>query len=242
MTETSTYDPSFFEQLREAERNHFWFRIRRRWIFDRLKKLIPPPAEILEIGCGTGNVSSFLAKKGYRVTGCEYYQEAVSMAWPGFQIVQGDAHNLPFENKRFDIVGLFDVIEHFQDDEAVLREAERVLKDRGIMVVTVPAREELWSWVDEVSLHKRRYTKDRINRIFLQFKLEPLLIEYMFMSLYLPMKYLRRNHSSNKDLFKVNNILNSFFTYLFHSERLISRRFSLPIGTSIIGIAQKNRS
>lgn len=200
---------------------------------------MPPPAKILEVGCGTGNVSSFLAKKGYKVTGCEYYSEAINRSWSGFQIIQGDANNLPFENNSFDVVGLFDVIEHFQDDKAVIKEAARVLKDEGILILTVPAREELWSSVDEISFHKRRYTQEKLKRLYSEIDFEPLLTEYMFMLLYVPMKHMRKSGVKNNDLFKINSIVNVLLAGFFNIERIVSKRVPLPIGTSLIGIAQK---
>lgn len=239
MKKPDTFDPSLFEQLRKAENKHFWFQIRRKWIFDKVRKFISPPAKVLEIGCGTGNVCSFLSQKGYEVTGCEYYHESLNMAWPGFQKVQGDVTNLPFENNSFNIVGLFDVIEHFQDDITPLKEAIRVLKKGGIIVITVPAKEELWSWFDEMSLHKRRYTIERLNHIFSEVKVNALLIEYMFMSLYIPMKYTRKKKMGNNKLFKINELLNTLLKWLFNAERVISKGLPLPIGTSFIGIARK---
>lgn len=239
MTQIDTYDPSFFDQLRNVEEKHFWFRIRRKWIFDRIKKFVLPPAKILEIGCGTGNVSSFLARKGYQVTGCEYYSEAINRAWPGFQIIQGDANNLPFEDNSFDVVGLFDVLEHFQDEVTLLQEAVRVVKDKGIVVITVPAREELWSWFDEISLHKRRYEKEGLRKIFMELHLNALITDYLFMSLYVPMKYMRSKGKKGDDLFKINKITNMLLSGLFEIERFISKGIPLPIGTSLICIARK---
>jgi len=239
MERTDAFDPSLFKRLKEAEEKHFWFQVRKKWIFDRIKKFIPPPAKVLETGCGTGNVSSFLAQKGYEVTGCEYYSEALTIAWPGFLKVQGDANNLPFEDNSFDIVGLFDMIEHFQDDMTPLKEAVRVLKKKGILVVTVPAREELWSWFDEMSSHKRRYSMERLKQLLVvEMKLKPLSIEYMFMSLYAPMKFTRKYYKENNQL-KVNGLMNFLFRILSDAERFISKALTLPTGTSLIAVAQK---
>ncbi len=239
MNEKTTFDPAFFAELKKAEEKYFWFQIRRKWIFDRIKKFIAPPGKVLEMGCGTGNVSSFLSQKGYLVTGCELYTEAIDMAWPGFRTVREDIKNLSFGNNSFDIAGLFDVIEHFEDDITPLKEAFRVVRQGGIIALTVPAGEELWSWVDEVSLHRRRYSKQRCEQILSEAGFNPLLVEYMFMSLYLPVKYLRRKNKRRNDHFKINRIVNTLLKGIFDVERFISKGVPLPAGTSIIAIAQK---
>lgn len=240
MNEKKTFDPAFFASLKNAEEKHFWFHIRRKWIFDCIKKFVPPHATILEVGCGTGNVSSFLSHKGFTVTGCELYDEAINMAWPGFMKVQGDSNSLPFKDGFFEMVGLFDVIEHFENDITPLKEASRVVRKGGIIAITVPAKKELWSWGDEVSLHKRRYSKKMARQILIDLGFNPLLIEYMFMSLYMPMKYLRGKDIKNDDLFKISRFINILLMGLFDTERLISQRLSLPVGTSIIAVARKN--
>lgn len=239
MKQSDTFDPSFFEKLKRVEENHFWFRVRRKWIYDRIRKFYPPPAGVLEVGCGTGNVSSFLAEKGYAVTGCEIYDEAIQLSWPGFRKIQGDIHELPFEDNSFEILGLFDVIEHCQDDVAVLRESIRVVKKEGLIVLTVPAWNELWSGFDEIACHKRRYTKEMLKLLFSEANLRPLSIEYMFMSLYLPMKYIRSESRKDNDPFKINRLVNTLLKGLFDMERIISKRLPLPIGTSLIAVARK---
>lgn len=239
MTEES-FDPSFFRQLKEAEETYFWFHVRRKWIYDRIRRCVTPPANVLEVGCGTGNVSSFLAHKGYDVTGCEYYEEALALGWPGFRKVHGDASKLPFEDGSFDVVGLFDVIEHIEDDTGPLKEAFRVLKQGGIVVVTVPAREELWSPVDEHAFHKRRYTKERLAGALRDADLVPRSIEYMFMALYLPMKMLRMREKNIRSQFEINPIVNRLLKGWFDIERRVSQVISLPIGTSLLAIAEKN--
>lgn len=123
---TGTYNPLAFEKLKKAEEKHFWFYVRRKWILDRIRKYISLPAKILEVGCGTGNVSSFLAHNGYTVIGCEYFYQTINLSWPGFLNIQGDAMNLPFKPGSFDVVGLFDMLEHFQNDITPLQEGKRV--------------------------------------------------------------------------------------------------------------------
>ena len=241
MNRADTFSPSFFEILKKAEEKYFWFNVRRKWIFDTIAKFIPPPARILEVGCGTGNVSSYLAGQGYDVTGCEYYDEALSMAWPGFEKIKGDATNLPFKDHTFDIVCLFDVIEHFDDDVVPLREAKRVVKKNGIITITVPAREELWSYVDDEAYHKRRYTRNSLARVLSDSGLAPLLMDYMFMTLYYPIKYLRRKKRVLvSEHFRINPFANRFLGLLFDAERNISRFLPLPLGTSLIAVAKKS--
>lgn len=242
MKQTDTFDPSYFEWLKKVEERHFWFHIRRKWIFDKIKKFIPPPAKLLEVGCGTGNISSFLSEKNYSVIGYEFYSDAINKAWPKFLIVQGDANKLPFKYGSFDIAGLFDVIEHFQDDSTILRETANVVKKGGIIIVTVPARKELWSSFDEMSFHKRRYSKEMLKCIFRDVNLTPLLIEYMFMSLYLPMKYIRNKIQMKKDPFSVSPLSNPLLKGLFNVERFVSKGLPLPLGTSLIAVAQKNNA
>ncbi len=203
-------------------------------------RYVAQPARFLEIGCGTGNVSNFLAKKGYRVTGCEYYKEAIDEAWPGYDKVQGDAATLPFANDSFDVVGLFDVLEHFSDETQILMEARRVLNKTGILVITVPARSELWSSTDEISFHKRRYSISDLNLSLTSASFLPLSIEYMFMMLYLPMKLLRGKKVEAADHFKISKALNLLMMLYFECERCMSRVVKLPIGTSIIAVAKKS--
>jgi SAM-dependent methyltransferase len=194
---------------------------------------------MLEVGCGTGNVSSYLSKKGYSVTGCDLYSQAFDLSWEGFKKVRGDLGFLPFREESFDIAGLFDVIEHFDNDISPLKEASRVVRGGGIISLTVPAGKHLWGYADETALHKRRYSKERCRNILLEAGLEPLLIEYMFMLLYIPIKFLIRKDEPRRAHFQINRYLNTFLKAAFHLERQISQMVPLPVGTSIIAVARK---
>ncbi len=237
---TRTFDPAAFTKLKAAEERHFWFRIRRRWITDRIARFVPPPARVLEVGCGSGNVGAHLSRKGYRVTGSELYADALEMAWSGFDKVRSDAVDLPFDDGAFDVVGLFDVIEHLDDDLPPLREAFRVLKREGIVIVTVPARRELWSHVDVLSFHRRRYVPALLRRLFSQLGAREEALEYMFASLYLPMMLGRRKSREKvPNQLDIGPLANLCFQTLCDTERRISRRAPFPIGTSLIAVYRK---
>jgi hypothetical protein len=122
-----------------------------------------------------------------------------------------------------------------------MKEAARVAREGGVVAITVPAGEELWSWFDDVACHKRRYAIAQVRDIFSEIKVTPLLIEYMFMSLLLPMKYVRAKREAD-DLFRINPLANAVFMGLSDIERHVSRVFPLPAGTSLIAVARKNSS
>ncbi|MBI4697790.1 MAG: class I SAM-dependent methyltransferase [Nitrospirae bacterium] len=234
-----TFNPSAFKRLKQVEKKHFWFNVRRRYIFDAVSHFCQPPAKILEIGCGTGNVSSYLAGKGYKVTGCEYFPQALELAYDGFTKVRGDAFSLPFKEKSFDIVGLFDVIEHFDDDRSILTEAKRVIKPGGIIVITVPAREELWHYFDIKAHHKRRYSKVNLKSLLSSAGFATRANEYMFSLLYIPIM-LNKKKTEDSDKFKINPVINTLFRAVFEAERIISRIIPLPAGTSLIAIGTRD--
>lgn len=237
MKDQKTFNPDLFSSLKQAEQNHFWFIVRRKWILDRVRQHLARGSSFLEIGCGTGNVGSFLAANGYKVTGCEYYASALSLSWPGIQMVQASAFDLPFVDNSFDAVGLFDVLEHFDNDAGALEEAVRVTKKNGIIFVTVPARKELWNSFDDFSSHKRRYHRPDLRRLFDKAGLSTLSVEYFFLSLYFPAKLVRSGRTV--DPFRIAKPLNLLFMGITEAERWLSRHVPLPGGSSLIGIARK---
>jgi SAM-dependent methyltransferase len=157
-------NPDSFASLYAAERGNFWFDPRNRLIVGLLDKYFPVARSFMEVGCGTGFVLSAIAssRKWDRLCGSELHEEGLAFARARMsgaaELIQMDARTIPEQYRNMDAVGAFDVIEHIQEDEAVLRGIHQALNPGGGLIVTVPQHQWLWSDVDEVAHHVRRYS------------------------------------------------------------------------------------
>lgn len=155
------FKSSYFSELARLESNHFWFRARNELLIWALKRYCPDLHSFLEIGCGTGYVLSGIANAFQNATlyGSELFIAGLHFAKarvPSVNLMQMDAREIPFTS-QFAAIGAFDVLEHIEDDESVLRQVHKALKPGGLLFVTVPQHRRLWSPVDELACHVRRY-------------------------------------------------------------------------------------
>jgi SAM-dependent methyltransferase len=157
-----------FPALAAIEPGHFWFQARNALIIWALKVFFPGFESLLEVGCGTGFVLSGIrqAFPGVRLAGCELHTAGLKFAaerLPGVWLLQADARRLPFA-EEFKIVAAFDVLEHVEEDDAVLRSLYRAALPGGGCLITVPQHGWLWSSVDVHARHKRRYAASGLHR------------------------------------------------------------------------------
>jgi SAM-dependent methyltransferase len=243
------YDVSLFEALAEAEPHSFWFRARNRLIVSTLRRHFPEARSLLELGCGTGYVLEALhaAFPALRLVGSELYEEGLAVArrrLPDVELVRLDARELPYRDE-FDVVGAFDVLEHLDEDEVVLEQAFAAVRPAGGVLLLVPQHPRLWSAMDDVAHHVRRYTRSelvgKVRRA--GFEVER---ATSFVSSLLPAmaasraarRLLRRPYDPVAELRP--GPLNGVFERILDGERrLIERGVSLPAGGSLLVVGRK---
>lgn len=137
----------------------------------------PPDSEIFDIGGGNGFVAAELNRNGYETVLVEPAMSGVLNASNRniSNIICSTLEDACFKEKSISAIGLFDVLEHIRDDMNFLKNIHRVLIDNGRIYLTVPAHRLLWSNVDILSGHFRRYSKSNISNLL---KLQGFRIEY----------------------------------------------------------------
>lgn len=101
---------------------------------------------VLDLGCGSGYGAASLADIAASVTAVDVSEEAVAFASDRYRAANlrylkiDEERPLPFADARFDVILSFQVIEHVLDEAAYLREARRVLKTGGVMIIVTPNR------------------------------------------------------------------------------------------------------
>jgi len=244
------FEAQFFHRLARMEKGHFWFESRNRVVIWALRRYFTNARNFLEIGCGTGFVLCGIHQEFPKLLlhGSDIFVEGLMYAKkrsPEAYFLQTDAYNIPFEDE-FDVIGAFDVLEHIQDDEAVLRQMYTAVRQYGGIILTVPQHPFLWSAVDEYSCHIRRYQARELKA-----KVEhggfKVLRMTSFVSILLPLMIASRLKRRKPNLefdptseLKINSLMNRILERVLDLERwMIRLGLSFPVGGSLLLIARK---
>jgi SAM-dependent methyltransferase len=247
--QNSGFSSEYFARLSEVESGHFWFESRNQLLMWALKKYFPGIHSLLEVGCGTAFVLTGVGRMfpDVRLAGSEVFREGLSFAAtrvPTAELFQMDAREIPFVDE-FDVIGAFDVIEHIEEDEDVLRQMHHAVKPGGGIILTVPQHRWLWSAVDDYSYHKRRYTRRELTekveragfRIVCVTSFITLLLPLFMASRY---RYKRAKSFDSESEVRLGAALNRVLTAVLSFERLLIRMgVSMPAGGSLLLVARR---
>jgi SAM-dependent methyltransferase len=242
-------NPDLYREMAETQHRHWWFRARREILERAIAGLqLPEGAQVLEIGAGTGGNLAMLARFG-RVSAVENdaFARRHASQVTGISVYDGclpDA--LPFGDGAFDLVCLFDVLEHVEDDAAALQRVRRLLKPGGRALVTVPAYQWLYAAHDRAHHHFRRYTARQVCRKARAAGLRVAKSGY-FNTLLFPLIALRRlqqivtGRHDGHDAAVPNRVLNGILYAIFSAERHVVPLRLFPYGTSVLAVLVRDR-
>jgi len=141
-----------------------------------------PEGQILDIGCGVGNITKKIQSLGFSVNGVDFSEEAIKKAMTRIPAKCWDLDKgIPFNNNSFDIVWAGDVIEHVFDPIGLLEEINRVLKKDGHLFLSVPNDFNIYKRINVIfsgkSIQSNLYRRRKQCKHHTYFSLE--LLEYM---------------------------------------------------------------
>jgi len=234
-----------------VEDRHWWWRARRE-ILDRvITRFLPaaPPGglQIAEVGCASGGNLRMLSRFG-NVLGAEMDERAIAFLrekrQSEFRVIH---HAIPQPLPgKFDVLAMCDVLEHVEDDRGAMQWAANHLNPGGILVITVPAFQFLWTEQDDAVHHFRRYSPEQLADL-VPADLELLHVTCFNSLLFAPIAAVRAvmNQLPRGDRAPRSHLgvppepINGLFYRLFRLERFVVPKLSLPLGVSVLLVARR---
>lgn len=190
---------------------------------------------VLDFGCGYGTLISYVKKK--------YNKEIL-----GYDINENTRavlkeknikyiNSLNQINEGFDTIISSNVLEHIEDDQKTLDELNSLLKNEGLLVLYLPCSMKIWSNLDSLVGHYRRYTKKELNKKLVNSNFEILSIEYVdsigWMIIFLSKIFkISLKYDTKKLIF--------YDKYVFQYLKLLDIFFKNLFGKNILAVAKKN--
>ena len=168
--------------------NHYWSKSRNRIVAKVVKKY-RASGKVLEVGCGRGVVIDYLISQGIELRGVELAEVSPLATVKDKIWTNCDAKDIPEEYR--DQVGtllLLDVIEHLPEPELFLQQLKEQYKKLKTLIITIPARQELFSNYDEFNGHFRRYDLEMLRNTAAHIQSKLVYQAYLYHILYLPTK------------------------------------------------------
>lgn len=240
-----------YELVRQVQGRHWWWLGREKIIETLVDRYLDTSIkfEIADVGCGFGANISMLRQYG-DVTGLELNAEAidaVKLRW-GDSVQTVNWRSPDPMPMRFNFMLLADVLEHIPDDRGAVGWINAHLLDGGYALITVPAHRFLWTQMDEVLDHHRRYTRETLLDLF-DDRFEIMYCSYYNMFLF-PVKLcfvlfdrlkqklfplaIKRSYNDVPP-----SLINSAFKHILMFESSLIRRATIPFGVGLVCLAKK---
>lgn len=233
----------------DAERtdSHWWWVARRKLLRRLLNRLIggDRKRKILEVGCSSGSNLRMLQDFG-TVHAMDIHRPSVEycrMRFPGIRIYDGGIPD-PLRDS-YDVICLFDVLQHIEDEDGALEWIDDHLAPGGVLLLTVPAFDFLSFGHDALERHFRRYTKSTLLAALSE-RFEVAYTSYFNTHLFPALaavrfvQRLRRQDARDSDgTTGSRGISNRVLQTVFAAERLWLPALRLPLGVSLFAAARK---
>lgn len=234
--------PLAYLEMEKTEANHWWYVGRRAILADLIKSLnLPINSKILEVGCGTGGNLKMLSEFG-EVSAFEMDSAALAIATEKtnhfFDLRSGSCpYGIPNFDHNFDLICIFDVLEHIEEDSKTLVFLRKLLAKNGRILMTVPAYQWLYGPHDVMLHHVRRYSKIDLQKKIESAELHAVKISYFNTILFPIIAFVRL-----KDKFLARGVsgtnvppecLNKIFIFVFSAERFILKYLNFIFGASL---------
>ncbi|MEL6559557.1 MAG: class I SAM-dependent methyltransferase [Bacteroidota bacterium] len=235
------------EIQKDFQQNSFWYTHRSNCLKELLRNF--PSSAMLDIGGSNGQLTIALRELTQTVL-MEPGETGIRNALAsGLRpVIHASLQDAQLKNDSLPAAGIFDVLEHIEDDLSFLNSINDALEPGGRLYISVPAFQLLWSDFDTSVGHYRRYSKKTLTKTLKQAGFEVEFFSYMFYALPVPMwlfrKIFRRTRSSshkNVDLHKSRgSFIGKILRILLSPELgIIKSRKSVPLGSSCICVAKK---
>ena len=245
-------DEALYDLTHSQATMHWWYQGRSailRRVLGRYLS-VDQSVEFLEIGAGAG-VNIPMLKEFGAVSAVEMNADgrrAISQEHPDVTVRDGALPDAEvFGDQTYDAVGMFDVLEHIEDDCEALVAVRKHMNAGGKLFLTVPAYQWMWTRHDDVNHHYRRYSKARLSSVMQRagWKIEQ--VGY-FNTFLFPLAVLARARDKflpgevTTGLNTPPGVINGSLLALFRAEAGIVAGGGFPFGLSLMAVATPGES
>lgn len=239
--------PAEFEELRRDSES-WWYMARRKLLREAVLQAVHGrrEARVLDLAC-TAQLE--FDKRAL----CRVCNVQSSLKVLAFRQMEGDANlvcssveELSLASNAFDAIVAGDMLQSVADDLAALREMRRVLKDGGLLCLTVPAYSFLWGEGDELRGHQRRYSISELRRKLNTCGFQIQRASYFVASAFLPLvvgraakQIFHKSVTQHRHYPPPSRLANSAMSSLLDVERHLMHYVNLPFGTRVVCWALK---